>query len=331
MRKVVSATGPLVILIALLLVARLARADQVEVKRIAFPVVLSDGHAYSMKAYFYHHGRDMHRPLQVLVHGATYNHTYWDAPTIDGEAYSYARRMAANYPVLALDQLGAGESDHPDGDFFTLDEASSALHQVMARLRTENPTGHRFGKIVLVGHSLGSITAVYAEATYGDADGLVVTGLALTPHPAPVSSALLGPLLETSYVSFPAALRAQLFYYSPSADPVVVADDNAFLCDQVPRGEFVTGLQLAAEPDLLGASLITEPVLVQLGADDVTAPASLAPGEAAYYPGASSVTVEALPSIGHALNLHVDHEGGWDQIAGWIEDHVADGERCSRE
>jgi alpha-beta hydrolase superfamily lysophospholipase len=48
---------------------------------------------------------------QVLMHGGTYDHRYWDAPAIDGIPYSYAREMAGRgYSVLAVDQLGAGRA-----------------------------------------------------------------------------------------------------------------------------------------------------------------------------------------------------------------------------
>ena len=42
--------------------------------------------------------------------------------------------------VLAIDQLGAGESDQPYGYFLTLDETASGLHQVLASLRERDPT-----------------------------------------------------------------------------------------------------------------------------------------------------------------------------------------------
>jgi len=326
MKKSLFDAGALAVVLALFLGTTSALAEPVQVKQVAFPVTLSDGHTYSLAGYLYHHSGHEPRTLQVLLHGATYDHRYWDAPRIDGHAYSYARHMVdEGYAVLALDQLGAGSSDHPDGDFFTLQEAASGLHQVMTSLRApNNPTHHAFRRLVLVGHSLGSLTAVYAEGAYGDADALVLTGLALTPHPPPVSAAVIGPLLQTPYVVFPPALRTQLFYYAPSADPAVVAYDNAVLRDGVPRGEFLSGLQLSSDPTQLGADLITEPVLVQLGADDVTAPAALAPTEAAYYSMAASVTVQALPAIGHAVNLHVDNEHGWDLIEDWIGEHSCD-------
>lgn len=51
------------------------------------------------------------KTVQLLTHGATLDHTYWDiAP-----GYSYVDvASAAGYATLSYDQLGVGNSDHPD-------------------------------------------------------------------------------------------------------------------------------------------------------------------------------------------------------------------------
>jgi hypothetical protein len=52
--------------------------------------------------------------VQLLIHGATYNHTYWSFGTIDGVRYSYARDVAAaGYPTFAIDEIGAGCQGRP--------------------------------------------------------------------------------------------------------------------------------------------------------------------------------------------------------------------------
>src|SRR5688572_30365472 len=82
-------------------------------ERHEFPVTLIDsasGNAISctMVGYLYYLGTLNNRTLQVAVHGATYDHAYWDFPSVNGENYSYARYMAnRGYAVLALDQIGA--------------------------------------------------------------------------------------------------------------------------------------------------------------------------------------------------------------------------------
>src|SRR5262249_20189174 len=152
--------------------------------------------------------------------GGTYNHKYWDVPAMNGHSYSYARFMAEEgYALLAIDQLGTGLSSKPDGDFVTLAETASSLHQVLTELRNGTSSlGYAFGPIVLVGHSFGSINAILVQGTYHDADALVVTGLGHVPHPLPISPDLIAVLAQYPYFGLPPEARSQLFYYAPAAD-----------------------------------------------------------------------------------------------------------------
>lgn len=299
-----------------------AAPDQVKVKRLTFPVRLSDGNTYSIVGYLYYEGTYTHRTLQVALHGGTYNHEYWDIPTIDGNNYSYARYMAQqNYAVLALDQLGAGESSNPDGDFLTLSEVASGVHQVLSSLRSRhNPAHHAFEKIVLVGHSLGAVMGTYVQAVYDDADALVSTGSLHAPYELPVSTETFLELLVAPYFEFPPALREFLFYHAPAVDPDVIVFDNTELSDVMARGFFTTTVLNLYDTTITKVDQVTGPVLVQLGEYDAIAPGSFAAEEATYWSSASDLSVEVLPGIGHDFNSHLDREDGWKQIDDWIGD-----------
>ena len=146
------------------------------------------------------------RTLLLAIHGANYNHKYWDVPTINGHEYSFARYMAdRKYAVLAIDQLGAGESTKPaDGDAVTLDQTASGIHQVITRLRSgENPVGYAFEKVVTVGHSLGTINAIYEQGTYHDADAVIGTGMGHVPHELPVPAELIAICSSTNISNCP--------------------------------------------------------------------------------------------------------------------------------
>lgn len=293
-----------------------AQANDVKVERLDFSVTLSDGNNYTIAGYLYYHGSYRNRTLQVVVHGGGYNHHYWDVPAINGRDYSYARFMAEEkYAVLAIDQLGTGESSKPDGDFLTLAETTSGIHQVLVQLRSgANALGYAFEKIVLVGHSFGSINAVVVQATYHDADALVTTGLGHVPHQLPIPPELIDQLVQQPYLTLPLEVRSLLFYYAPAADPDVIAYDNTNLVDYVTRGQVYTTFA-AFFNDPVGQ--VTGPVLVQLGEHDALFPSSYAGGEAAYWTNAS-VTVQSLAEVGHDFNTHLDNKTGWRQIDEWI-------------
>lgn len=305
----------------LLTLSAAAFADQpraVKVEQLSFPVTLSDGNTYNVAGRLYYQGSPRNRTLLVALHGANYNGKYWDVPSINGHDYSFARYMAARkYAVLAVDQLGAGESDKPDGDLLTLAETASAVHQVVARMRS-GATGHAFGRVVLVGHSLGSINAVYAQATYADADALITTGMGHVKHDLPIPPAVIFEMLKEKYFPFPDDLRAALFYHAPGADPEVIAYDREHLADRLPRAQLVTAIFNAFEPVENRVGSVNGPVLVQLGEHDALFPASLADGEAAFYANASGVTVQTLHGVGHDVNTHLRNHESWRLMDEWL-------------
>ena len=300
-----------------------ARAEQsFKVERVSFPVTLSDGNQYEVAGFLYYQGSYHNRTLLLALHGATYNHKYWDVPAINGHEYSFARYMAERkYAVLAIDQLGTGGSSKPaDGDLLTLDQTASAIHQVITRLRSgEGGVGYAFERVVTVGHSLGAINAIYEQGTYHDADAVVATGMGHVPHELPVPPEVFAELLQHEYAQAPGELRGPLFYYAPGADPAVIEYDREHLADFVPRGQLVTGILAGFDPAATRVGAVTGPVLVQLGEFDVLYPASYADGEAAYFGSASSVTVQSLQGVGHNMNTHFRNHESWALIDEWLQ------------
>ena len=292
--------------------------NSIKVDRVNFTVTLS-GQDHTIAGYLYYKGSFRNRTLQVLVHGATYNHSYWDAPVINGQNYSYARFMAERkYAVLAIDQLGAGQSSRPDGFFVDLQATTESLHQVLRQLRAaNNPLGYVFEKIVLVGHSFGSINSIFVKAAHpDDVDALVTTGYGHVPHELPIPPDLILFLLtQPDYFSLSPEVRTAFFYHPPTADPDVIAFDNENLADDLTQGQLrTTFFSIFGDP----AGQVTGPVLVQLGEHDALWPSLYAGGEAALWSSASSVTVQSLSNVGHDFNLHLDNETGWRQIDEWI-------------
>ena len=243
-------------------------------------------------------------------------------PEINGHEYSFARYMAARkYAVLAIDQLGAGESSKPAGDTVTLDQTASAIHQVITQLRSgENGVGYAFERVVTVGHSLGSINAVYEQGTYHDADAVVTTGMGHVPHAIPVPQELIAALLQFEYFLVPSELRPVMFYYAPGADPDVIQYDRDNLADFLPRAQLTTGIITAFSFDAaaLRVGAVNGPVLVQLGEFDGLFPGSLAGGEAACFTGTSDVTAQSLPGVGHDFNTHFRNHEGWRLMDEWL-------------
>ncbi|WP_257462600.1 alpha/beta hydrolase [Archangium lipolyticum] len=286
----------------------------VKVERREFPVRLSDGRTYTVVGYLYYQGSLKHRPVQILTHGITYNHEYWDLPEVNGEEYSYARYMARrHYAVLALDLPGTGESDRPDGDFIDLEQSASALHQVAQRLKA-TAEKNTFETLIYVGHSNGALISTVAQAKYHDAQAVVMTGWLNTRHEVPVDPAVLAELAEQGpYIAIPGEMRSGLFYDASNTDPDVITYDNQ-VADTVPRGQYLDLLTVLGAPESIPVQGITVPILVQLGENDLVASASYAHQEARAYTHSPFVVVRTLQDTGHAVNGHLTRERSWAGI-----------------
>ena len=126
--------------------------------------------------------------LQILTHGGTLDHTYWDiAP-----GYSYVdAAAAAGYATLSYDRLGTGLSDHPDPvQVVQLPIQIEIAHAIVQKARNAAIGGFNFDKVVGVGHSLGSALTQGVAAKYpSDFDALILQGTSTTFSYTPIGVA----------------------------------------------------------------------------------------------------------------------------------------------
>jgi len=146
-------------LVSLLVTARAATDEDVNCWRTAIPVIASEQPArYTVSGELCATAKERTNgtTVQLLVHGSTYNYDYWDFDAIDGFRYSYARDAAAEgFPTFAFDALGSGSSSRPPSDQLTIQAAAYIAHQIVEALRSGSIGGVQFGKVIIMGHSLG--------------------------------------------------------------------------------------------------------------------------------------------------------------------------------
>jgi pimeloyl-ACP methyl ester carboxylesterase len=240
------------------------------------------------------------RTVQLLVHGVTYSHRYWNEPITDGTADYYNYPLAATalgYTTFSVDRIGNGVSSKPPGSELTVDAGAIALHDVITGLRNGTVVpGHAFQKVLWVGHSFGSFHAWDEFALYphtSGVDGVIITGalhaltsiafgaasLAWPAQEDPTAATHGWTQLDTTYLTTVPpdqnngkSAREQLFYDTKdpgSYDPnMVIADENT--------KDLVTTTQLAWQA-IYGQNLpptqwpsyqITVPVLIIVGQED---------------------------------------------------------------
>jgi pimeloyl-ACP methyl ester carboxylesterase len=273
--------------------------------------------------------------VQLLMHGGTYNRYYWDLPYGNGR-YSYQRDMAANgVATFAVDGLGSGQSTQPLSEVVLGSTEAGALHQVVAKLRAGAVGGVRFGRVVLVGHSMGSGVTVLEATTYHDVDGVILTGMTHSMDLVALAGifvdgvrpALLDPVLgsrasDPGYVTtMPGTRRA---FHDPGLVEAGVIDADEATKDQVPATVVPDLLTLAFESPL--SRSINVPVLIANGASDAlfcayvcASASSLLAAEKPYF--TSSLTVHLTPQAGHAVALSTNAADHRTAIRAWMGTH----------
>jgi alpha-beta hydrolase superfamily lysophospholipase len=264
--------------------------------------------------------------VQLLVHGVTYNHMYWDFPYGDGY-YSYVDAVtAAGYATFDIDRIGDGNSSHPPSSELDLTAGAVALHDVVTALRTGAVDGRSFQHVIMVGHSIGSVEAWIEAARYHDVDAVIITGAlhALSPNVPALADNDLYPAaddpkfadsgLDPGYLTTRPGTREALFYDPATANPAVVALDEADK-DTSTIGELDGLLSLESEPPGDQPSTqINVPVLVVVGTNDnifcagvtvynCASAASVQSYESQYYSPAAHLKVAVIPETGHDLAL----------------------------
>lgn len=276
--------------------------------------------------------------VDVLVHGSTYNGTYWDWG-LEPEKYSYVRKtLSAGRAALSYDRPGTGASGRPAAAEVTVAADAHVLRQVVLWAADKG-----FGAVTVIGHSLGSSIAMKAAAGFSGIDRLVLTGMV---HPGPFGSASLGIVANLhpasrdprfaglgygpGYVTSRPGTRAAPFFHAPTTDPRVIAHDEAVkdASSLIELLDAVAGM--AVPPALNHTRLIEAPVLFVVGAKDAavcgpltpcTDAAALRARERPYFPAAASLDAALVGDTGHDLTLHTTADNSFKTIDTWIREH----------
>jgi pimeloyl-ACP methyl ester carboxylesterase len=245
-----------------------------------FPVRIADPGPASQAMWGQLCYRGNHEPatVQLLVHGATYNHLYWDFPYGDGYYYYYSyysyvdAATAVGYATFDIDRIGEGTSSHPPSSQLDLAAGSVALHDVVTALRSGRMDGNAFRHVIMVGHSVGSAETWLEAARYDDVDALIVTGAlhAISPE----ISALQNDLYPAAYDPAFAAPA-----WTPDTSPPCPAPADTCTTTQRPRNPAVVAADEAHKdtvtvPELGDAtSILSEPSAQQLACRLAAVPA----------------------------------------------------------
>jgi pimeloyl-ACP methyl ester carboxylesterase len=310
---------------------------------VHIPVALADGapKTYTMYGRLCQPSTGPSKTIQIMVHGITYDHNYWDLPGFAGN-YDYSgAQNAAGYTTLAVDRLGsAGHSSIPPSTLLNLASDAVSIHDVVQAARGGSIPGGPYAKVLMVGHSYGSAIAWQEDTTYNDVDGIISSGLGHllgnlqglgTSLEPPLLDPRLSPLvgLDVGYLTTLPGTRGALFYNALDTDPAVVAYDEST------KG-LVSATELGTIPLFEVASLgVTAPMLMVMGQydgffcqqagkgglDNCATDQTLYDSEAPFFPN-TTMQAYALPNAGHDLNNELNAGSWYAQAAAWATSHV---------
>lgn len=255
------------------------------------------------------------QPVQVLIHGGTYNHAYFDWPH-EPKTYSYVRYATLRgFTTLNIDRLGYGLSDHPAGPTLNFDVAAFVTHQLVDYLR-QGALGRHFGTIVLNGFSMGGLTAQVEASSYNDVNAIITHAvghdLQVTPaltqafYPASLDPKFASDAwAATGYLTSIPGQRT-LFYGPPGTyDPEQLVYEEA-LKDTMAATELTDIAVKSSEPTI--TVNIKRPVLWTLGrydkiwcvsTNDCTTDPEVKDEPSFYRPGMA--TIQVVPNAGHSV------------------------------
>jgi len=251
----------------------------------------------------------------MLVAGGSYNSTYWDFP-YQPDTYNFRQAMnRAGYATFTVDRLGTGQSSKPLSATLTATTQAEALHQMMPWLRA------RFGKIVLGGHSIGSMVVMWEASLYHDVDSVLLTGISHHPNlvnltllladlrPAVLDPKFANEALDPGYLTTAPGSRQGHFYEPGDYDPAVVAADESTKDADGPL-QLADGFLAMTFPltvDIQVPVLLVngdgDKIMCGLLAADCRTAATLGAGEASYFAPQAQLRTFVVANSGHDVNL----------------------------
>ncbi|MDI1436920.1 alpha/beta hydrolase [Polyangium sorediatum] len=274
------------------------------------------------------------KSVMLLIPGLSYGAWAWDFP-FEPDTYSVARALASQgFPAIAIDKLGYGASDHPNGYTLTVESYAAMTSQIVTQLRTglyQTPLPSlplAFSRVGLMGHSAGTEIAELTAALFGGVDVLIATGYTHVPTPRILTDFTTGDSVRAAlsdhvYFGGTVEQRTEYMYNLAAADPAVVALDTA-MAELTPSGEILT---ISSQPSRLVMPLITAPVLLVLAEQDILFPPSLlgvpvGELELALFTLSSDKALHVVPGAGHSFMLHTNAPETNAVIVDWLSERV---------
>lgn len=254
--------------------------------------------------------------LLVCLAGGGFSKSYYHSVFQNHPNYSFAEYMCTQgFAVLALDNLGMGDSDKPANAEYVNKQTiaqfhHAALQAVLSRLKMGEWGEPATPSIIGIGHSMGAMILIEQQASCHSFDKIVVLGWSNIGLDFDISAleslAKSAPYLPTD--------RNQMrpVFHMENVPEDVITQDNAH-ASLTPSPLAVQALQPGIVRDQ--AARITVPVFLTYGERDISPDISR---EAAFYANSADVTLFTLEGSAHNHNFARTRINLWQNLEKWI-------------
>jgi pimeloyl-ACP methyl ester carboxylesterase len=264
----------------------------------------------------------------LLLHGHSFGAFGWD-PAYRPERYSVARALAAaGYPSVAIDELGYGSSDHPNGRTLTVQTYADVTSQIVDQLRRGTYGGSSpvaFSHVGLAGHSAGAEIAELTAGSLGGIDALLALGYmhaVKAEFGREFVTQEIPRAVPTDYVYWGGTFDQNAKYHGVTREFVEqgVIDEYRRRLNLVPSGEI---LSISNQPSRWVVPSIRVPLLLVLAEKDYIFPADDAAIELALFTGAADKTLRVVRGAAHSFMLEPSAPETNAFLVGWLRRHPA--------
>ena len=273
----------------------------------------------------------------MLVHGYTLSHKYWDF-SYQPKTYSYVENVTLDgFATLTIDRIGVRNSSRPPAVQVNTENHVHVLKQIIEKLRSGKIAGIKFSKVVLVGHSLGSMLSVIEAGRHQNVDGLIITGflhnfdaLKLLKFIAIQQPAQRDPMFRNyppGYLTVSKERRKEFFYNPDNIDPKVYDID-----DQTKgTGTLLEASAVVSDLVPLYGKRIKVPVLIAIGEKDRVFCTNILSckdakkvhnRERAYYLSRAKLDVFVVPNAGHNINYERTAPKFYKKAKEWLVQNI---------
>ncbi|ETN44842.1 uncharacterized protein HMPREF1541_09717 [Cyphellophora europaea CBS 101466] len=312
--------------------AQIGRRDVADVFRPLSPPTEAETAVYTIAGTFCEPSNEGSNTLLVATHGGGYDRAYWH-PGVQHEKYSFVDfAIAKGFSIFYYDRVSTGKSQIISGYVAQISNQGAILKGIVEHARAGQFPSPASNKVVLVGHSIGSIVSnSVLRSDPALIDAAILTGVAyygvdssrsLQSRQSRVANAV-DPIkydkLDGAYnFAVDKYANAENFFKYPYYDQEVLQWAEEYKVPSSIVEDLTVRATNTTSPEFEG------PVLIMSGEYDFVAcegycPGVIEKGASEMFPVSKNLVTYSHPNSGHSINLGLNATGSFEVITEFLK------------